>query len=110
MSARRGMARCVAAVACLWLAAQATAWAQVESERFRSAKMLFHLERRPVHLITMMPVYILISFVMSGVKLGALLTIRQQRWLTRDVRVSVKTHQVVRTRQPADPGPAKVTA
>jgi hyaluronan synthase len=76
----------------------------------RSAKLLFHLERRPSHLITMMPVYILISFVMSLVKLGALLTIRQQRWLTRDVQVSVKTHQVIRTLHPADADPEKVTA
>jgi hyaluronan synthase len=76
----------------------------------RSAKMLFHLERRPLHLITMMPVYILISFAMSMVKLAALCTIRQQRWLTRDVRVSVKTHQVVRTLQPAEAEPEKVTA
>jgi cellulose synthase/poly-beta-1,6-N-acetylglucosamine synthase-like glycosyltransferase len=76
----------------------------------RSAKMLFHLERRPLHLITMMPVYIGISFVMSMVKLLALLTIRQQRWLTRDVQVSVKTRQVVRTQQPADTEPQKVIA
>jgi hyaluronan synthase len=76
----------------------------------RSAKMLFHLERRPLHLVTMMPVYILVSFAMSAVKLAALCTIRQQRWLTRDVRVSVKTRQVVRTLQPAAAEPERVTA
>ena len=76
----------------------------------RSAKMLFHLERRPLHLITMMPVYIVVSFGMSAVKIAALCTIRQQRWLTRDVRVSVKTHQVVRTLQPVAAEPEKVTA
>lgn len=76
----------------------------------RSAKMLFHLERRPLHLVTMMPVYILISFAMSAVKLAALCTIRQQRWLTRDVRVSVKTRQVVRTLQPAAAEPEQATA
>jgi hyaluronan synthase len=54
-------------------------------------------------------VYILVSFGMSVVKLAALCTIRQQRWLTRDVRVSVKTRQVVRTLQPAAE-PEKVTA
>jgi len=73
----------------------------------RSAKMLFHLERRPVHLVTMMPVYIVMSFAMSAVKLFALCTIRQQRWLTRDVQVSVKTRQVIRTLQP-EAEPAKV--
>jgi len=76
----------------------------------RSAKMLFHLERRPLHLITMMPVYIVISFGMSAVKIAALCTIRQQRWLTRDVRVSVETRQVVRTLQPVAAEPEKVTA
>ena len=69
----------------------------------RSAKLLFHLERRPAHLITMMPVYILVSFAMSGVKLGALLSVRRQRWLTRDVQVSVKSRQVVRTVRAGEP-------
>jgi cellulose synthase/poly-beta-1,6-N-acetylglucosamine synthase-like glycosyltransferase len=63
----------------------------------RSAKMLPHLERRPAHTLTMVPVYILMSFVMALVKIAALLTIRKQRWLTRDVEVSAKSKRVVRT-------------
>jgi cellulose synthase/poly-beta-1,6-N-acetylglucosamine synthase-like glycosyltransferase len=63
----------------------------------RSAKMLPHLERRPAHALTMVPVYILMSFVMALVKIAALLTIRKQRWLTRDVEVSAKSKRVVRT-------------
>jgi hyaluronan synthase len=78
----------------------------------RSAKLLFHLTRRPMHLITMMPFYRLISFVMSLVKIQALLTVRRQRWLTRDVQVSAKTGQVVRapqqTSQSAQPAPERV--
>lgn len=69
----------------------------------RSAKMLPHLERRPGHLVTMMPFFIALSFVMALVKIAALLTIRKQRWLTRDVAVSAKTKQVERT-------PARATA
>ena len=69
----------------------------------RSAKLLYHLERRPRHLITMMPVYIGISFVMSAIKIGALLSIRRQRWLTRDVQVSAKQRQVVRSMKTAAP-------
>ncbi|MGH3926866.1 MAG: glycosyltransferase, partial [Pseudonocardiaceae bacterium] len=57
----------------------------------RSAKMLPHLERRPVHALTIMPLFIPLTFVMALVKIFALLTIRKQRWLTRDVEVSAKT-------------------
>lgn len=63
----------------------------------RSAKMLPHLERKPGHFFTMMPVYIGMSFVMALVKIYALTTIRTQRWLTRDVEVSARSKQVVRT-------------
>jgi cellulose synthase/poly-beta-1,6-N-acetylglucosamine synthase-like glycosyltransferase len=52
----------------------------------RSAKLLPHLQRRPAHLL-LMPLFILISFTMAVVKIYALLTIRRQRWLTRDVAV-----------------------
>ena len=69
----------------------------------RSAKLLYHLERRPLHLITMMPVYIGISFAMSAIKIVALLSIRRQRWLTRDVQVSAKQRQVVRSMKTAAP-------
>jgi hypothetical protein len=37
------------------------------------------------------------TFVMALVKLAALLTIRQQRWLTRDVEVSARTGRIQRT-------------
>jgi hyaluronan synthase len=63
----------------------------------RSAKMLPHLERRPKHVLTLMPVFIPMTFVMALVKLAALLTIRQQRWLTRDVEVSARTGRIQRT-------------
>jgi hypothetical protein len=63
----------------------------------RSAKMLPHLERRPSHLLTMMPLFIPLSFVMAIVKIFALVTIRKQRWLTRDVEVSARSKRVVRT-------------
>ncbi|HWG97791.1 MAG TPA: glycosyltransferase [Pilimelia sp.] len=63
----------------------------------RSAKLLPHLERHPAHLVTMMPVYIGMSFVMALVKIFALLTVRTQRWLTRDVRVSAKHKTIIRT-------------
>jgi glycosyltransferase involved in cell wall biosynthesis len=63
----------------------------------RSAKMLPHLERKPSHLVTTMPLFIPLTFVMAIVKIYALATIRKQRWLTRDVEVSAKSKQVVRT-------------
>jgi parallel beta-helix repeat protein len=63
----------------------------------RSAKMLPHLERRPSHVLWMVPIFIVMSFVMALVKIAALLTIRKQRWLTRDVEVSAKSKRVVRT-------------
>jgi hyaluronan synthase len=67
----------------------------------RSAKMLPHLERRPSHLVTLMPVFILLSFAMAVVKIYALATIRRQRWLTRDVEVSANSKEIVRTLAPA---------
>jgi parallel beta-helix repeat protein len=63
----------------------------------RSAKMLPHLQRRPTHALWMVPIFIVMSFVMALVKIGALCTIRKQRWLTRDVEVSSTTKRVVRT-------------
>jgi hyaluronan synthase len=63
----------------------------------RSAKMLAHLERRKMHFFTMMPVYILMSFVMCGVKIAALLSIREQKWLTRDVAVTAAGKEATRT-------------
>ncbi|MDQ4132632.1 MAG: glycosyltransferase [Actinomycetota bacterium] len=52
----------------------------------RSAKLLPHLQRRPRD-VFLMPVYILVSFTMALVKIYALLTLRKQLWLTRDVAV-----------------------
>jgi cellulose synthase/poly-beta-1,6-N-acetylglucosamine synthase-like glycosyltransferase len=69
----------------------------------RSAKLLPHLERHPLHVITMVPPFILLSFVMALVKIYALATIRKQRWLTRDVEVSARSKSVVRTIRPATP-------
>lgn len=63
----------------------------------RSAKMLPHLERKPRHVFTMMPLFVLLTFVMALVKIFALLTIRKQRWLTRAVEVSAKTKTLRRT-------------
>lgn len=67
----------------------------------RSVKMLPHLERKPHHSLTMMPFFIVMSFVMALVKIAALLTVRRQKWLTRDVAVSARAKQVVRTRRGA---------
>jgi parallel beta-helix repeat protein len=63
----------------------------------RSAKMLPHLERKPRHAVTMMPLFVPLTFLMALVKIFALLTIRKQRWLTRNVEVSAKTKSVRRT-------------
>jgi cellulose synthase/poly-beta-1,6-N-acetylglucosamine synthase-like glycosyltransferase len=52
----------------------------------RSAKMLPHLQQRP-RSILLIPVFIMLSFVMCLVKIWALCTIREQRWLTRQVEV-----------------------
>jgi len=52
----------------------------------RSAKLLPHLLRRP-RSVALVPVFVLLSFAMAGVKIWALCTVRQQRWLTRDVQV-----------------------
>jgi hyaluronan synthase len=60
----------------------------------RSIKVLPHLRRRPQDFF-LMPGYVLATFVMGAIKLNALLTIRKQRWLTRQVQV--ENGQVVRT-------------
>jgi cellulose synthase/poly-beta-1,6-N-acetylglucosamine synthase-like glycosyltransferase len=63
----------------------------------RSAKMLPHLERRPSHILTVMPLFIPLTFVMALVKITALATIRTQRWLTRDVEVHRRSGEIRRT-------------
>lgn len=63
----------------------------------RSAKLLGHLERKPGHFFWMMPIFIVASFAMAATKVYALITIRQQKWLTRSVAVDAKTGMVGRT-------------
>ena len=63
----------------------------------RSIKLLPHLRRRPSSFF-LVPPFVLLTFAMAIVKIAALLTVRKQRWLTRDVEV-VDGH-VVRTNEP----------
>jgi cellulose synthase/poly-beta-1,6-N-acetylglucosamine synthase-like glycosyltransferase len=65
----------------------------------RSAKLLPHLRRRPSSFF-FIPGYVVVSWVMALIKMQALLTIRQQRWLTR--QVAVQDGVVVRTEQPVE--------
>jgi len=71
----------------------------------RSAKLLPHLRRRPSSFL-FIPGYVFVSWIMAIIKLQALLTIRRQRWLTR--QVAVENGQVVRT-SGADPAEAPTT-
>ena len=61
----------------------------------RALKFLPHLRRRPSSFF-LIPPFVLLSFVMALVKIAALLTIRKQRWLTRQVQVD-QSGEVVRT-------------
>jgi cellulose synthase/poly-beta-1,6-N-acetylglucosamine synthase-like glycosyltransferase len=63
----------------------------------RSAKLLPHIRRRPSSFL-FVPGYVFVSWVMALIKIHALLTIRRQRWLTR--QVAVENGQVVHTSQP----------
>jgi cellulose synthase/poly-beta-1,6-N-acetylglucosamine synthase-like glycosyltransferase len=66
-----------------WLAAATiVAWWLVS----RAAKLLPHFRRRPDNL-RLLPAFIAVSIFMAAVKIYALLTIRTQLWLTRDVGV-----------------------
>jgi cellulose synthase/poly-beta-1,6-N-acetylglucosamine synthase-like glycosyltransferase len=60
----------------------------------RAAKLLPHLVRRPSSFF-LIPPFVLLTFFMALVKIYALLTIRRQRWLTR--QVAVVDGNVVRT-------------
>ena len=60
----------------------------------RSAKLLPHLYRRPSSFF-FIPAYVVFSWVMAIIKIHALMTIRKQRWLTR--QVAVENGAVVRT-------------
>ena len=61
----------------------------------RAAKLLPHLQRRPINIFRL-PLFIGLSVLMACVKIFSLLTIRQHRWLTREV--AVVDGEVVRTR------------
>jgi cellulose synthase/poly-beta-1,6-N-acetylglucosamine synthase-like glycosyltransferase len=63
----------------------------------RSAKLLPHLRRQPSSFFIILG-YVAVSWVMALIKIRALLTIRQQRWLTR--AVAVESGEVVRTGAP----------
>ncbi|MEZ5260472.1 MAG: right-handed parallel beta-helix repeat-containing protein [Acidimicrobiales bacterium] len=52
----------------------------------RGIKYLPHLQRRPLDVL-LLPAFILVTFVVAAMKIVALLSIRRQRWLTRDVEV-----------------------
>jgi hyaluronan synthase len=60
----------------------------------RSAKLLPHIRRRPSSFF-LVPGYVAVSWVMAVIKITALLTIRKQAWLTR--QVAVENGEVVRT-------------
>jgi hyaluronan synthase len=66
----------------------------------RSAKLLPHIYRRPSSFF-FIPAYLVFSWVMAIIKIHALLTIRKQRWLTRQVAVN-EHGEVVRTSAAAD--------
>jgi cellulose synthase/poly-beta-1,6-N-acetylglucosamine synthase-like glycosyltransferase len=50
----------------------------------RAIKILPHLRRRPGDLL-ILPLYIAVTYYMSLVKIYALLTLKEHKWLTRDV-------------------------
>jgi cellulose synthase/poly-beta-1,6-N-acetylglucosamine synthase-like glycosyltransferase len=60
----------------------------------RSAKLLPHIRRRPSSFFFVLG-YVVVSWVMALIKIRALLTIRKQAWLTREV--AVENGEVVRT-------------
>jgi cellulose synthase/poly-beta-1,6-N-acetylglucosamine synthase-like glycosyltransferase len=71
----------------------------------RSAKLLPHIRRRPSSFF-FVPGYVVVSWVMALIKIHALLTLRRQRWLTR--QVAVENGEVVRTSRPQpQPQPEK---
>jgi cellulose synthase/poly-beta-1,6-N-acetylglucosamine synthase-like glycosyltransferase len=65
----------------------------------RSAKLMSHILRRPSSFF-FIPGYVVMSWLMAIIKILALITIRKQRWLTRDV--AVENGAVVRTGNPAE--------
>jgi cellulose synthase/poly-beta-1,6-N-acetylglucosamine synthase-like glycosyltransferase len=65
----------------------------------RSAKLLPHIRRRPSSFLFILP-YVVVSWLMAIIKIRALLSIRRQAWLTR--QVAVENGEVVRTTNHAD--------
>ncbi len=53
----------------------------------RTIKLLPHLWRKPGHIV-LVPVYVLVTFLMSYIKAYALFTINRHEWLTRNVAMS----------------------
>jgi cellulose synthase/poly-beta-1,6-N-acetylglucosamine synthase-like glycosyltransferase len=81
----------MALVAQEWIiAAILVAWWQIS----RAAKFLPHIVRRPSSFFFVLG-YVVVSWLMALIKLRALMTIRQQKWGTR--QVAVENGQVVRT-------------
>jgi len=70
-------------------------WWQVS----RAAKLAPHIRRRPSSFFFVLG-YVAVSWVMAIIKITALLTIRKQAWLTR--QVAVENGEVVRTAQPTE--------
>jgi hyaluronan synthase len=66
------------------------AWWQIS----RAAKFLPHIVRRPSSFFFVLG-YVVVSWIMALIKLRALMTIRQQKWGTR--QVAVENGQIVRT-------------
>jgi len=69
----------------------------------RSAKLLPHIRRRPSSFFFVLG-YVVVSWVMALIKIQALLTIRKQAWLTR--QVAVENGEVVRTTDGGDDDPS----
>jgi cellulose synthase/poly-beta-1,6-N-acetylglucosamine synthase-like glycosyltransferase len=72
------------------VAAILVAWWQIS----RAAKFLPHIVRRPSSFFFVLG-YVVVSWIMALIKLRALMTIRQQKWGTR--QVAVENGQIVRT-------------
>lgn len=73
----------------------------------RAVKILSHLRRRPADWL-ILPVYIAVNYYMSLIKLYALVTINEHKWLTR--AVAVVDGQVARVSEEAQDGKAAAGA
>jgi cellulose synthase/poly-beta-1,6-N-acetylglucosamine synthase-like glycosyltransferase len=79
------------------IAAILLAWWQIS----RAAKFLPHIVRRPSSFFFVLG-YVVVSWIMALIKIHALMTIRHQKWGTR--QVAVENGQVVRTEGAGDGG------